>query len=249
VNTGDAAGDVYFVEGLIGSNSADTLIGDSADNILVGGGGDSLNGGGGFDYASYFTSASGVTANLSNSAANAGAVAVGDTYFVEGLIGSNFNDTLIGDSFGNVLQGLDGNDRIDGGTGIWKTANGQWAGSADVGSHPAGYSPVLAGDFSGDGTSDIAWYNAGTSDVDIWKISNGQWAGSSDVGPHPAGYTPVGVADFNGDGTSDILWFNPRRTTWRSGRSPTAIGPPVPTSVLVRPAGRRSGSATSTTMA
>jgi Ca2+-binding RTX toxin-like protein len=116
-NTGDAAGDIYFVEGLIGSNFNDTLIGDSADNILVGGlGADMLNGGAGFDYASYFTSAAGVTANLANSAVNTGD-AVGDIYFVEGLIGSNFNDSLIGDSFGNVLQGLDGNDRIDGGTG------------------------------------------------------------------------------------------------------------------------------------
>jgi Ca2+-binding RTX toxin-like protein len=119
VNTGDAAGDIYFVEGLIGSNAADVLIGDSADNILVGGAdADSLNGGGGFDYASYFNATAGVTANLANSAANAGADAVGDSYFVEGLIGSSFNDTLIGDSAGNVLQGGDGNDKLDGASGI-----------------------------------------------------------------------------------------------------------------------------------
>ena len=92
---------------------------------------------------------------------------------------------------------------------IWQINNGQWAGSVDVGSHPAGYQPVAYGDFNGDGTSDIGWYNATTGDVDIWKISNGQWAGSISVGSHPAGWQPLGAADFNLDGTSDIVWYNP----------------------------------------
>jgi len=92
---------------------------------------------------------------------------------------------------------------------MWKIANGQWAGSVDVGTHPAGYVPALAGDFTGDGTSDIAWFNPTTGDVDIWKMSNGQWAGSVDVGSHPAGWQPLGAADFNLDGTSDIAWYNP----------------------------------------
>jgi hypothetical protein len=60
-----------------------------------------------------------------------------------------------------------------------------------------------------DGTSDIAWYNAATGDLDIWKIQNGQWAGSSSVGLHPAGWQPLGAGDFNKDGTSDIAWYNP----------------------------------------
>ena len=61
------------------------------------------------------------------------------------------------------------------------------------------------GDFNGDGTADLAWYNAATGNIDIWKLSNGQWAGSSDVGSHPPGYEPVGFGDFNGDGTDDSL--------------------------------------------
>jgi serralysin len=143
-NTGDASGDIYFVEGLIGSGSPDTLIGDSADNILIGGAGaDMLNGGGGFDYASYSTASSGVTANLANSAANTGDAA-GDIYFVEGLIGSNFADTLIGDSFGNVLQGLDGNDRLDGSTGNDLLLGGA---GADTFVFRGGYGSDRVGDF------------------------------------------------------------------------------------------------------
>jgi len=92
---------------------------------------------------------------------------------------------------------------------IWKISNGQWAGSVDVGSHPAGYLPMLAGDFNGDGTSDIAWYNPTTHDLDIWLTKNGQWACSIDAGSHPTGWQPLGATDFTLDGTSDIAWYNP----------------------------------------
>jgi hypothetical protein len=83
-----------------------------------------------------------------------------------------------------------------------------WNASVDVGGHPAGWSPAGIGDFTRDATSDLAWYNSATRDVDIWKFSNGHWAASIDVGTHPAGYTPVSFADFTHDGTSDVLWFN-----------------------------------------
>jgi len=84
-----------------------------------------------------------------------------------------------------------------------------WASSIDVGAHPAGWSPAGIGDFNHDATSDLAWLNPTTGDVDIWELANGKWSASSDVGPHPAGYQPVGFGDYNHDGTSDLLWFNP----------------------------------------
>jgi VCBS repeat-containing protein len=83
-----------------------------------------------------------------------------------------------------------------------------WAQSIDVGPHPAGWLPAGIGDFNADGTSDLAWFNAATRDVDIWTLGNGQWSGSADVGSHPAGYQPVAFGDFNHDGSSDALWYN-----------------------------------------
>ncbi|MGB9367492.1 MAG: Ig-like domain-containing protein, partial [Xanthobacteraceae bacterium] len=84
-----------------------------------------------------------------------------------------------------------------------------WSASVDVGSHPAGWVPAGIADFNHDATSDLAWYNSTTGNIDLWNLSNGRWAGSSDVGSHSAGYQPVGFGDYNHDGTSDVLWFNP----------------------------------------
>ena len=106
-NTGGAGNDTLFnFENLRGSNHNDSLTGDGNDNVLEGGpGADNLDGGGGNNTASYEHAASGVTANLSNSASNLGEAA-GDTYTnIENLFGSRFNDILIGDNNNNRLNG------------------------------------------------------------------------------------------------------------------------------------------------
>ncbi|KFG68409.1 calcium-binding protein [Microvirga sp. BSC39] len=123
VNTGHAAGDTYIsIEGLQGSDFADTLIGDANKNVLVGGlGADVLNGGDGFDFARYdvyHNGRLGVTADLSNSALNQGRNAIGDSYVsIEGLVGTRFADRLTGDDAANNLQGQAGNDRLNGNGG------------------------------------------------------------------------------------------------------------------------------------
>ncbi|MGN8549110.1 calcium-binding protein [Bradyrhizobium sp. 13971] len=119
LNTGEAAGDTFTsIEGIQGSAFADTLIGDAGNNALRGqAGADSLDGGAGFDFADYGNAATGVVANLANSAVNTGDAA-GDTYAsIEGIIGSAFNDTLTGDGGTNILRGGLGADVLDGGAG------------------------------------------------------------------------------------------------------------------------------------
>ena len=119
-NTGDAAGDTYAnIEGLEGSAFDDDLRGNNNNNFLIGGvGADVLNGRGGADSAAYITATTGVTASLANSGANTGDAA-GDTYVsIENLSGSNFDDTLIGDTNNNFLNGRGGADALDGGAGF-----------------------------------------------------------------------------------------------------------------------------------
>jgi Ca2+-binding RTX toxin-like protein len=111
------------IENLEGSAFADMLTGNDGNNFLKGGGGDDileggrginrLDGGEGTDLASYAGAAAGVAVHLSRTGGSGGA---GIDYFVsiEGLVGSAFNDVLVGDGLANVLKGGEGHDRVFG---------------------------------------------------------------------------------------------------------------------------------------
>ena len=134
---GDAEGDqLEEIEGVIGSlfndsfsGSAtnesffgqagnDIILGLGGDDILDGGeGADTLDGGDGLDIASYQSSIEAVMVDLINQFASGG-FANGDVISnVEGVIGSNFSDTIIGNDLDNILRGGDGDDVIFGGDG------------------------------------------------------------------------------------------------------------------------------------
>ena len=133
VGNGDAAGDTLIsIEELRGSDFGDifrgtsaggeVLSGDAGGDILEGrGGGDTLEGGPGFDYASYESSAGRVEVSLSGSGfagSVVGADAAGDTLIeIEGLIGSAYNDVLVGNEGVNALKGGAGADQLTGGLG------------------------------------------------------------------------------------------------------------------------------------
>jgi Ca2+-binding RTX toxin-like protein len=103
---------------MFGLAGNDTLNGGDGNDILVGGSGrDLLNGGNGIDQASYITAASAVVANLQTPSGNT-RDATGDTYIaIEQLQGSNYGDTLIGNTGNNTLTGENGDDRLYGGAG------------------------------------------------------------------------------------------------------------------------------------
>lgn len=122
---GEALGDSYVgIEGVVGSAFDDSLSGDGGPNALIGLGGndqlfggpgaDILDGGDGIDFARYDFAAAGVTARL-DGGTNSGEAA-GDVFVnVEGLIGSAFDDILVGsDSRGDILIGGAGNDVLTG---------------------------------------------------------------------------------------------------------------------------------------
>lgn len=117
---GDAQGDkLQLIERVIGSAFADTLTGGELNDTFVGGGAaDAIDGGAGIDTAEYSTSSAGVSISLdaTGSALGVGGDAAGDALSnVENLIGSDFNDTLIGNGMTNRLDGGKGNDFIRGG--------------------------------------------------------------------------------------------------------------------------------------
>ena len=205
VNAGEAAGDTYTgIEGLVGSAFDDNLQGDANANTLYGLAGidllfgregndtlyagdnddhlwggtgtDYIDGGTGYDYARYDYAAAGVTARLDLPNLNTGEAA-GDYYVnIEGLVGSSFNDTLVGTNAGNdtligldgdnLLFGLAGNDGLVGGSGN----DSLWGGEgADV--------------LIGGGGFDYARYDyaaAGvTARLDLPNLNTGEAAGDS----------------------------------------------------------------------
>ncbi|THH38805.1 VWA domain-containing protein [Aliishimia ponticola] len=127
---GDATGDVIAqVENAEGTSQNDNLSGSEADNILRGGLGDDLiDGQAGFDIADYSDVPGGIYVALNLPEGEQDTLSGGIDYLtgIEGLIGSQFDDYLIGNSGYNVLSGgagadvlksKGGNDRLYGGGG------------------------------------------------------------------------------------------------------------------------------------
>ncbi len=103
---------------LFGNEGSDTLDGGAGDDTLVGGSwADTLLGGGGNDTASYATATAGLTARLDFPSLNTGDAA-GDAYTgINGLIGTDFNDLLVGAAGSQTLRGGAGMDSLIGGAG------------------------------------------------------------------------------------------------------------------------------------
>jgi Ca2+-binding RTX toxin-like protein len=184
-----------FAERMIGNVAANALNGGGGDDTLEGGAGaDNLNGGPGFDFASFLSSARGVTARLDAPSLNTGD-AIGDSYAsIEGLIGSQFNDFLVGSDISgeymtaqdgdDFVAGRGGNDTILGDGGADQFWGGEGADRLDGG---AGY--------------DIARYDFAATGV-LARLDGGANTGEA------LGDTFVGVEALYGSAFGDVLVGN-----------------------------------------
>ncbi|WPX64177.1 retention module-containing protein [Pseudomonas sp. MH10] len=95
------------------------LFGDNGNDVLISGpGNDLLDGGAGNNTASYVNATAGVHVDLSITTAQNTLGAGTDTLVnIQNLIGSHFNDTLIGDGGDNIINGGLGNNTLTGGGG------------------------------------------------------------------------------------------------------------------------------------
>ncbi len=132
LSNNDAAGDeLISIEGASGSawyddilrgrdqsTYTEVLFGNGGNDVLEGrGGADRLDGGSGTDLASYESSPDGVSVYLPRPGFNSasGGDATGDVLIsIEGLIGSAYADTLVGNDSRNELIGGAGNDTLSG---------------------------------------------------------------------------------------------------------------------------------------
>ena len=103
---------------LFGNDGNDTLLGGAGfDNLYGGAGDDLLDGGADFDFVQYFDATGPVTVNLALGTASGAGIGTDTLVSIEGVTGSDYADTLIGDSNSNSLSGAKGNDTLTGGAG------------------------------------------------------------------------------------------------------------------------------------
>lgn len=152
---------VYAGDGndtIYGGAGNDAIYSNGGNNILIGGeGADTLNGFGGTATGNYSASASAVSINLTTNV-NTGGDAQGDgLYGVSNIIGTNFDDTIIGDGFSNKLYGGAGNDLL---AGIGYGGN------------------TLDG---GDGNDTVSYASASSVYVDLNVTASQGWGASGDI--------------------------------------------------------------------
>ena len=219
---GDAAGDTLTgIENLQGSSYNDTLTGDDGNNYLYGGAGndalyggigddtlaggagaDTLNGGEGMDFVDYSASASAVSVNLNTWTALYGDAQGDQLTGVDGIIGSAFNDTLIGfdqqglsgDVYTNIFYGGAGSDYIDG-----MGANDNLYGGADNDTILGGSGDDLTD--GGDG-NDLLYGGTGNDTMD-GGAGNDTLSGGDG---QDLGYGGTGNDSIAGDAGNDSLY-------------------------------------------
>ena len=201
-NIGANVGNVVIARGVvienaIGGGGSDEITGNAANNVLSGGaGGDSLTGGAGadtfrdtaanlnFDFITDFTAQDRIVVADANSAGFTFSLISSTLYFTGGQL-----------TLGNFV----------GGTLFASAAAG---GGVELKFAPSVSSTYGAGDFNGDGRSDILWRNDNGALSDWLGTANGGFA-SNDANafrPVPTDWHVAGTGDFNGDGRDDILW-------------------------------------------
>ena len=110
--------DVYVATGFSGSSINAGSLG--AFNVFEGRGGNDDITGNGDTFASYRNATGAVVANLALGTASGDASVGTDNFLggVRGVFGSQFDDTLLGNNFGNQFRGDAGDDLINGGGGV-----------------------------------------------------------------------------------------------------------------------------------
>ncbi|MBL9051711.1 MAG: hypothetical protein JNK19_16485, partial [Tabrizicola sp.] len=175
-----------------GTNQIDLITGGSGNEMfLATAGADTINGGGGFDMI-VLTGATGNTRLSLESPSFNSNIAQGQTYIsIEGIYGSIFEDTLIGNAENNRIEGNDGNDRLTGRAGNDTLMGG--------GSNDWLYGGVGADVLDGGIGRDRASYNSSATGVVVDLVNTTINTGEA------AGDVFIAIEDLEGTSQADTL--------------------------------------------
>jgi Ca2+-binding RTX toxin-like protein len=198
------------LENIIGSEYDDILIGNSLDNRILGlagndllvgnAGNDYFDGGDGIDTVSYRRDPGLVKVNLEQNQATDGFGGTDQIFNIENIIGSAFNDEIIGDANANIIHAGDGDDVVnarDGndiifGEGGKDTIFGEKGDDFLVGGTDA---DILNG---GSG-NDTASYFTSATPVSVSLTTGTGWAGDA------KGDQLIGIENLEGSEFEDLL--------------------------------------------
>jgi len=186
---------------LVGLGGNDTLNGGDGDDLLAGGAGqDLLDGGAGYDLAVFSLSTSAVTVDLRITIAQNTGEGSDILRGIEGLIGSNHNDWLSGDSWHNLIAGGLGSDQIFGHAGDDELIGNEGADRLEGGDGDDILTGAAGNDIVIGGAGfDLAAFHTATAGVHVdLRITTAQNTGEGSD-------TLTGVEDLLGSDFSDVL--------------------------------------------
>jgi len=121
INGGDGDDNLYGGQGgdvIDGGSGTNNLFGEDGDDLFItGDGSDIMDGGDGSDTVSYVNSGEAVSIDLSTNVILGGDAGNDSIINIENVIGSSFDDVLVGDDLDNSFTGLSGDDSLSGGLG------------------------------------------------------------------------------------------------------------------------------------
>lgn len=96
---------------------------------------------------------------------------------------------------------------------IWQvsenpTGAGPVVNKAILGTMPTNAEFAGFGDFMGNGSVDILWYNSQTGAATVWFLQGAAISSTATIGSMPTSWTIAQTGDFEGSGTSDIAWVD-----------------------------------------
>jgi Ca2+-binding RTX toxin-like protein len=205
--TGEATGDFIldieevegsaFADGLNGDHGANRLIGLAGDDkmiarggadlveggighdtLLGGAGADTLIGGDGTDVASYTIAEGGIRLDMTTTASSAGEAAGDVLLGIENVLGSRYDDTILGNGADNFIWALMGNDSLVGREGDDRLSGGAGADTLDGGLGD----DTMVGGFG----ADVFIYDGGRDTIsdfvrnqDLIVLRSDAWGGGS----------------------------------------------------------------------